>query len=153
MAAQLSGSPHPHPMSTKSILASKTFWIQLVAVVSLAVPAVRGWLDENPVEFVAVFAALNVLVRFVTSGKINIFGDSGSKVLPLLALVGTLAVLGGLPACSNYPLTGSVAVIDGKTGSKAGLDFTPGQAPRASLAGEFTDANGNKVRVDLSGSK
>jgi hypothetical protein len=56
---------------------SKTVWMNVLALLSMAVPAVREWVAKNPVEPVAAFAALSVLIRFVTSGKISIFGDDG----------------------------------------------------------------------------
>ena len=99
-------------MNTKSIFLSKTFWVQVVTVVSLAFPQVRTWLEANPVEFVAVLAALNLLVRFATSGKISIFGagepdddkSGGLGGLPLWIVLGTAACLGGLPSCSAIPV-------------------------------------------------
>jgi len=126
-------------MNTKSIFLSKTFWVQIVTVLSLAVPQVREWLDANPEQFVAVFAALNVIVRFVTSGKINIFGagegsSAGSNLILVWVLLGTLVVLGGLPACSaEYPVEGMISYRDAQSGAKAGLVFSPGHPPRASV--------------------
>jgi hypothetical protein len=102
------GAPHgiqlEDPMN-KSILLSKTFWVQVASVLSLLVPAVNEWLKANPVEFVAALAALNILVRFVTSGKVSLTGDdsssSGTSVLLFVAagIAGTAAV-GTLPSCS-----------------------------------------------------
>jgi hypothetical protein len=54
---------------------SKTILLNILALVAMAVPAVAGWVKENPVEPVAVLTALNLILRFVTSGKISIFGD------------------------------------------------------------------------------
>ena len=51
---------------------SRTFWVNLVALLSLIVPAVRDWLAANPVEFVSALGAVNVLLRFVTAGKYEI---------------------------------------------------------------------------------
>lgn len=48
---------------------SRTFWINAAALISLLVPAVRDWLESNPVEFTAALGAVNVLLRFVTVGK------------------------------------------------------------------------------------
>lgn len=58
----------------KTILQSKTFWVQMATLASAMVPAVQEFLAQNPVEFVAVLAAVNVLVRFVTSGKVTLIG-------------------------------------------------------------------------------
>lgn len=54
---------------------SKTVWLNILALLAMAIPAVRDWVAKNPVEPVAVFTALGVIIRFVTSGKISIFGD------------------------------------------------------------------------------
>ena len=58
---------------------SKTVWLNVLALLSMAVPAVREWADSNPVEPMAALTALNVLVRFVTSGRISIFGEDDSS--------------------------------------------------------------------------
>ena len=134
----------PHEMITstiettsKSILRSKTFWVQATTLLSLAFPAVRLWLETNPESFVAVFAAVNVLVRFATSGAVSIFPDgvekkpsgdggaSGGKLPLALLLCGTLAgIMGCLPACSNgVPLRIKLSGPDGMASysSKGGL--------------------------------
>ena len=54
---------------------SKTVWLNVLALLSMAVPAVREWVAKNPVEPLAVFTALGVILRFVTSGRISIFGE------------------------------------------------------------------------------
>jgi hypothetical protein len=59
---------------------SKTVWLNVLALLSMAVPAVREWVEKNPVEPMAVLSALNLLVRFVTSGKISIFGDDDDSL-------------------------------------------------------------------------
>ncbi|PNC35796.1 hypothetical protein CXU13_05140 [Akkermansia muciniphila] len=48
---------------------SRTLWINVAALLSLLVPAVRDWLTANPVEFTSALGAINVLLRFVTVGK------------------------------------------------------------------------------------
>jgi hypothetical protein len=61
---------------------STTVLLNLLALVSLAIPAVSEWVKNNPVEPVAVLGAINVLVRFATQGKVTLFssddGTSGS---------------------------------------------------------------------------
>ena len=103
-------------MKTKMILASKTFWLNVLALLLLLWPAARAWVSANPVEPLAVLGALNVVVRFLTSGGVSLFGsdgadetsgdgDSGSRVLgvsaAMLLACGLAGILGlSLPACS-----------------------------------------------------
>ena len=61
--------------NSKNIIASKTLWVQVVAVVSTFIPAVGEFLRANPEGFVAALAAVNVLVRFATSGRVTLFRD------------------------------------------------------------------------------
>jgi hypothetical protein len=127
-------------MNTKPILLSKTFWVQLVALASLAVPAVNAWLEKNPEQFVAVLAAINVLVRFATSGRISLSGagiggngnGGGPGGLPLW-VIGTAAVLMGLPSCSalsGVPLRATIQLEEGALSysSKGGInmEYRPG---------------------------
>ncbi len=60
---------------SKNILTSKTFWVQAAAVVSTFIPAVGEFLKANPEGFVGALAAINVLVRFATSGRVTLFRD------------------------------------------------------------------------------
>jgi len=93
-------------MNTKSIFLSKTFWIQIIAIIVALFPPVTVWLKANPVEYVAIFAAVNLLVRFVTSGRVNIFADGeaggpSGGVFPcgLLAALTAAGIMGLLPSC------------------------------------------------------
>jgi hypothetical protein len=131
-------------MDTKHALASKTVWVQIVAVLSLLVPVVRDWLASNPVEFVAVLAAVNVIVRFITRGKISVFAAGnaaeektagGSGGLPLLIVWGTAAGLcfTALPSCSalaGLPIKFTAQLEEGALSysSKGGLqmEYRPG---------------------------
>ena len=78
-------------MLTKHALKSKTVWVQIAAVVSAMLPVAGDWLRSNPVEFVAALAALNVLVRFVTHGKVTVFSDDssghGGGALPVVSVM------------------------------------------------------------------
>lgn len=131
-------------MDTKHALASKTVWVQIVTVLSLLVPVVRDWLASNPVEFVSVLAAVNVIVRFVTRGKVSVFAadatgektvGGGSGGLPLLIVWGTAAGLcfTALPSCSAFeglPLKFTAQLEEGALSysSKGGLqmEYRPG---------------------------
>lgn len=55
---------------------SRTFYINLAALLSLFFPAVREWLENNPVDFVKALAGLNILLRFITYGKHQISSDN-----------------------------------------------------------------------------
>lgn len=122
-------------MNTKSVLLSKTFWVQVATVLSLAVPQVRTWLDANPESFIAVLAAVNVIVRFLTSGKIVIFGAGETNGF-LLAIawfaIGTVAVatLSSCSAITGYPIKATVQLEEGALSysSKGGLEmeYRPG---------------------------
>ncbi|MGJ8674049.1 hypothetical protein [Rubritalea sp.] len=92
-------------MNTKKFWQSKTLWVQLISVVSLLFPVVQEWLAENPVEVVTVFAAINTLVRFVTSGKIETFvGDSsGKSPMVIIGLCMAVGFGGFLPSCASLP--------------------------------------------------
>jgi hypothetical protein len=96
--------------TTKPFWQSKTVWVQVLAVLSMLIPAVGAWVAKNPVEFVAVLAAVNTLVRFATSGKVSIFQDDsandsggksggssgGSWLLAMIATAAGLSMAGGL---------------------------------------------------------
>lgn len=66
------------PTSTPWYL-SRTLWINVAALLSLLVPAVRDWLTANPVEFTSALGAINVLLRFVTVGKYQLAEPTGDK--------------------------------------------------------------------------
>jgi hypothetical protein len=119
---------------------SKTFWLNLLAIASMAFPAVRDWLAENPVEFVAAFAAAGILLRFATSGKVSfsgggvVPGGGSGGILPLGMLLAVGLGFLALPSCSTeYPLTGSILYRDPGTGAKGGLVFVPGEKPTGFL--------------------
>ena len=111
--------------TTKHPLASRTIWVQIIALISAFIPAVQEWLASNPVEIVSVFVAINILVRFVTSGKVSILGR-GAAVL----LFGFLSVASlSLSSCAGLTVSGSAYYRDETTGAKAGLNYVPGAPP------------------------
>lgn len=57
----------------KSLLQSKTFWVQVVTFAAAFIPVVQEWLAANPEQFIGTLAAVNVIVRFATKGKITLF--------------------------------------------------------------------------------
>lgn len=54
---------------------SRTFYVNLAALLSLFFPAVREWLENNPVDFVTALGGVNVLLRFISYGKYKISSD------------------------------------------------------------------------------
>lgn len=126
----MSDAPAAAP-TAKGLLKSKTFWLQVVTTAAVFLPAVQSWLAENPVEFVAVLGALNVLVRFATSGKISLFGageTSKASTMGIVFWVGTMAgALAFLPSCSpgdSFPIKATLIMPDGAISysSKGGIE-------------------------------
>lgn len=58
---------------------SRTFYVNLAALLSLFFPVVREWLENNPVDFVKALAGLNILLRFITYGKHQISSDDDNE--------------------------------------------------------------------------
>ena len=148
----------------KSILLSKTFWVQVLTVLTALIPAVQDWLTKNPVEFLSALAAVNVLVRFVTSGKVTIFSDnedankpSGGMGLWVLLVMGTAAALGGLPSCNmaEYPLNGALSYRDAASGANGGLVFSPGKPVQGTMRVPVRDPETGEVlgTVDFTSGK
>lgn len=133
----------PATTPNKSILLSKTFWLQVIAVLSVFFPPVRSWIAGNPESAVSFLAAANVIVRFVTSGKVSFFppegvekpsGTAGGLNLLWIAGLGmTVGFIGcSLPSCTPAQLAVARAIPirigldtpDGSLGysSKSGID-------------------------------
>lgn len=74
---------------------SRTFWVNLLAVLSLMIPCVREWVDRNPVEPLAALGSINVLLKFITLGKYEIKGI----MLPIMISFSLLA--GALTSCGH----------------------------------------------------
>lgn len=55
---------------------SRTFYVNFVALLSLLLPSVREWLENNPVDFVTALGGVNVLLRFISYGKYQISSDN-----------------------------------------------------------------------------
>ena len=99
----------------KSIFVSKTFWVQIIALLLLVFPPVKAWLEANPVQYLSALAAVNVLLRFATSGAVSILPEPttagpddttaretrGPRLFAWLLPVGLGGILGfSLPACA-----------------------------------------------------
>lgn len=59
-------------METKVFWQSKTFWVQLLALVAVAVPSTREFIQQNLGESAAAWAVINMIVRMITKDKISI---------------------------------------------------------------------------------
>lgn len=134
-------------MNAKSLLQSKTFWVQVIAFLAALFPVVQAWISKNPETTIAVLGAVNVLVRFATSGRIVLFGSgetesntgnsgaSGGNV-PLWLVAGATAVLmGGLPSCSPALVAAARAVP-----IRIGVETDYGNAAYSSKRGIEVDA-------------
>jgi len=56
----------------KSIFKSKTFWLQILGIVAVIVPASAGFIAENLGASGAAWAIINVILRLVTKEKVQI---------------------------------------------------------------------------------
>jgi hypothetical protein len=126
--------------TAKSLLKSKTFWLQVISLAGIFYPPVQAWVAANPVTAVAALGAANTLVRLVTSGRISIFepeegekNTGGRGSLPALLVVGAAVGLLGaaLPSCSpGLPVKARVLLEEGALSysSKGGLEmeYRPG---------------------------
>ena len=136
-------------MNTKPLYQSRTIWVQLLAVVSALFPPVADWIAGNPESFVGVFAALNVLIRFITSGRVEVFGKSGGAALVALVGFGFLA-LAASSLTSCHGLAGSVHYLDPESGLETGARILPGGKFKPYVHKDFLDASGNLIgSVDL----
>lgn len=163
-----SASPaSPASSAAKSVLLSKTLWVQVLALAAALVPAVQEWLAANPVEFVAAWAALNVLVRFATSGRVALGGADPTSVPPAASIAlwfGAPALLAsaalGLSGCTgaqDYQVSGAIGFIPAD-GAKAGLEFRDGHLTGFGRATFIDPATGETIaagtiRVDRSSAK
>ncbi|WP_193214950.1 hypothetical protein [Luteolibacter marinus] len=120
-----------NPTPPKPFYQSKTVWLNALVLVSTFIPPVAEWLEKNPVSALEVLGALNLLVRFATTGRVTLFDDDSSGGAGVSAgegsgrdtaaahddsvaqrtsaspwLVAACAALLALPACSNLMLTG-----------------------------------------------
>lgn len=112
----------PPADSRKTILCSKTFWVQVLTLASALFPQVQDFMAANPVEFAAALAAINVLVRFLTSGSVNIFGNNTTPPAGgLMGFLGVITAAGFLaivsPSCSpgeSIPVRACVVTGQGR---------------------------------------
>ncbi len=60
------------PTGKTPIYLSGTLWLTVAALLAMIFPAVKEWIENNPVEITSVLGAVNVLLRFITAGKYEI---------------------------------------------------------------------------------
>lgn len=58
----------------KNILKSKTFWLQVLALVAVIVPSTAHFIQENLGASGAAWAFINVVLRLVTKDKVTLIG-------------------------------------------------------------------------------
>lgn len=56
------------------IYLSGVLWLTIVSLVAMIFPSAKEWLEANPVEVASVLGAVNVILRFITSGKKKLSG-------------------------------------------------------------------------------
>ena len=146
--------------NVKNPLASRTIWVQIITLLSAFFPVVQEWLSSNPVQFVSVFTAINVVVRFITKDRIQILGghNGGGGVANLfIAFFGLAAFLlfaGSVTSCADYEVKGSACLRDPETGAKGCLEFIPGAPPLPYFKVPIRDGSGEVVgTVDLRSGK
>ncbi|MBK1884117.1 hypothetical protein JIN85_16980 [Luteolibacter pohnpeiensis] len=143
--------------TAKPILKSKTFWLQVLAITSAFVPGVREWLAANPETAVGALGALNILVRFMTSDRVQLFpassnddsddsgetttGAGGSALVALLVCVAAGLIGVALSSCSqSVPIDATLTTPNGSIGysSKSGI------TANAVIEAEVVDADSGK---------
>ena len=129
---------------SKPFYLSRTFWTNLLMLLSLVFPAVQAWAAENPAAMPIIFGFVNLVLRTVTNkglsisalssdgehglGKPRPSGSSGGGTPLGLFLLCSACLF--LPSCSSeYPFEGSVSYRDPDSGAKGGLVFSPGEKP------------------------
>lgn len=60
---------------SKPIFTSKTAAVQAVVAIAAFVPAARDFVAQHPTEVLLGIAILNLVVRFVTKGRVTLFGQ------------------------------------------------------------------------------
>lgn len=61
--------------ATKSIFQSKTMLVNGVVVIASFFPGIRDWMQAHPDTTMQLVAGANLVLRTITSGKVNLFGS------------------------------------------------------------------------------
>jgi hypothetical protein len=59
-------------MTSKPFYLSKTFWVQLFALVALIVPSTSEFIQQNLTESGVVFVVVNIILRAISSDRISL---------------------------------------------------------------------------------
>jgi len=139
-------------MPPKPIYQSRTAWLQVITLFAAFIPPVQAFLVTNPVASVAVLSAVNILVRFVSQGKVTLFADgqdapanpSGGALAWFAPLVLGITAAGlgmALPSCSPAQISAAESIpihatagfnkgsigYDSATGISINVDATSGK--------------------------
>ncbi|RYD19910.1 MAG: hypothetical protein EOP88_17125 [Verrucomicrobiaceae bacterium] len=138
-------SDTPAAADRKAILKSKTFWLNVLAIASVFLPAVGDFVQENPEQAVAAMGALNILIRFATKGRVNIFGENtkppAGSLMAFLVLGAAAGIMGCLPSCSPaFRPRVDIKLRDPASGATAGLSIRPDKKVRGAIPVPVYDA-------------
>jgi hypothetical protein len=56
----------------RNVLQSKTVWANLLMAGLAFVPSVQAWVIANPEAMAAIWAGINVILRLITKGKVEL---------------------------------------------------------------------------------
>ena len=59
----------------KSIFHSKTFWVNIIALIALIIQTKYGWIVDESMQM-QILAVINIILRYVTSEGIKEFRNS-----------------------------------------------------------------------------
>lgn len=131
---------------SKSILQSKTIWLNLLALLAAFIPAFREWIASNPQAFVTSLSIVNIIVRFATQDRVSIFPkkvDVPSDISPEReAGKGSGGSLPGFLLCTTASLLGVGALSSCNTTLpvRIGIETPHGSASYSSKHGITVDA-------------
>jgi hypothetical protein len=60
------------PVGEKTIFQSKTFYMNVLMALAPAYPPMQLWIAQNQIAFGMIWAALAIVVRFLTKNKVTL---------------------------------------------------------------------------------
>lgn len=102
-------------MDTKSLFASKTFWVNALAAVAACVQALDGqpWFD--PTIQAAILAVVNIVLRVLTGQPVTISGGNKTTIALVLACGLALGVAGCATSKRGTTTTPAISTADAIT--------------------------------------